>query len=123
MYLFNDVISFQFSCFQVKILNSADNKTNYTVTVITENVACDRKEILIYGEQIIPDNWVGSYFNDRLHFMGTKKIIRRDSSSINNGQNECVFRHICEDICHYVFISVLKVPGDVSWKICEVYFN
>ena len=91
--------------------------------MVTENLACDNKDIFIYGEQTMPDYLDESYPIERLHFMGTKKIIRLDSSSVNNGQNECVFRHICEDICHYVFISVLNIPENASWKICDVYFN
>ena len=103
-------------------MNSATNRTNYTVTVITENLVCDHKEMLVYGEQNIP-NMDEIYTSERLHFVGNKKIIRLDSSSVNNGQNECVFRHICGDICHYVFISVLDVPDGNSSKICEVKFK
>ena len=110
------------SIFQVKILNSATNRINYTVTVITENLVCDHKELLIYGEQNIP-NMDEIYQSERLHFVGNKKIIRLDSSSVNNGQNECVFRHICEDICHYVFIFVKSVPEESNWRICEVIFD
>ena len=78
---------------------------------------------LVYGQQDIPDNSDSSDTDEKFHFLGKKKIIRLESSLVNNGQNECVFRHICEDICHYVFISVKNVPENVSWKICEVYFN
>ena len=63
--------------------------------MITENLACDSNEILIHGEQTVPGSVGGSYPADRLHFMGTKKVIPLHSSSVNNGQNECVFRHIC----------------------------
>ena len=79
---------------------------------------------MVYEEQDIPDYLDASYADDRLHFLGKKKIIRLDSSSVNNGQNECVFRHICdEDKWHYVFIYVKNVPEETSWKICEVLFN
>ena len=104
-------------------MNSANNKTNYAVTVITENLACDSNEILIHGEQTVPGSMGGSYPADRLHFMGTKKVIPLHSSSVNNGQNECVFRHICGDICHYVFIYVQNVPEESNWRICEVIFE
>ena len=110
------------SIFQVKILNSTKNRTDYTVTVITENLVCDHKEMLVYGEQNIP-NRDEIYPSERLHFIGSKKIIRLDSSSVINGQNECVFRYICEDICHYVFISVKNVPEESNWRICEVMFD
>ena len=91
--------------------------------MITENLACDSNEILIYGEQTVPGYVDGSYPVERLHFMGTKKVIHLDSSSMNNGQNECVFRHICGDICHYVFISVKNLPEESNWRICEVIFE
>ena len=77
---------------------------------------------MVFGEQNVPDSLEGSYPDERLHFMGTKKIIRLDSSSVNGGQNECVFRHACEDICHYVFISVKNIPDGSNWTICEVIF-
>ena len=99
------------------MLNSANNRTNYTVTLVTENLACDSKELLIYGDQSISHHDV-MYPNEKLHFVGTKKILRLESSFVNNDQNECVFIHICQDICHYVFIYVKNVPDGMSWKIC-----
>ena len=123
MYLVNERIfaNHYLNLFQVKILNSATNRTNYTVTVITENLDCDNKEMLIYGEQNIP-NMDKIHPSERFHFGESKKILRLDSSSVNNGQNECVFRHICEHICYYVFISVLNVPDGNNWEICENSF-
>ena len=125
-YVFDESDMFFFliviSIFQVKILNSATNRINYTVTVITENLVCDHKELLIYGEQNIP-NMDKIYPSERFHFVESKKILRLDSSSVNNGQNESGFRHICEHICYYVFISVLNVPDGNNWKICEVKFK
>ena len=95
MYLVNERIfaNHYLNLFQVKILNSATNRTNYTVTIITENLDCDNKEMLIYGEQNIPNM-------DKIY--PSERFLRLDSSSVNNGQNECVFRHICEHICYYV---------------------
>ena len=109
--------------FKVKIWNSINDKLNNTITVIVENLECGQKGFLVYEEQDIPDYPDGSYPVERLHFLGNKKIIRLDSSSVNDGQNECVFRHICGEICHYVFISVRDIPDGSSWKICEVEFN
>ena len=109
--------------FKVKIWNSINDKLNQTITVIVENLECGHKGFLVYEEQDIPDYPDGSYPVERVHFLGNKKIIRLDSSSVNDGQNECVFRHICEEICHYVFISVRDIPDGSSWKICEVEFN
>ena len=91
------------------------------MTAITENLNCNN--ILIHGEQTIPEYLDGSYQDERLHFTGNKKILRLESSFVNNGQNECLFRHICEDICHYVFISVQNVPDGSNRAICEVIFD
>ena len=120
----NSIVSNKSFCkLQAKIWNSITNTSNFTVTVVTENLECGHKGFLVYGQQDIPYNLDGSYTNDRLHFLGNKKIIRLYSSSVNNGQNECVFRHICGDICHYVFISVRDIPDGSNWTICEVKFN
>ena len=89
----------------------------------TENLECDNGRLLVYGESDVTSNLDGSYPGERLHFVGNKKIIRLESESINNGQNECVFRQFCADICHYVFIYVQNVPDESFWKICEVIFH
>ena len=111
--------------YQIKIWNSANNKTNYTVTVATENLECRPPSLLVYGGQDIPDYLTSATTNNRIHFLGNRKLLTLESSVPNsNGQNECVFRHMCdEDMCHYVFISVQNVPDQSSWKICEVLFG
>ena len=85
-----------------------------------KNIECEHKGFLVTG---IPDHLHASYADDRFHFLGKKKKNHLESSSVNDGQNECVFRQICEGICHYVFISVKSVPDNASWKICEVEFK
>ena len=115
-----------FSCFyQVKIWNSARNKTNYTVTVATENLECRPPSLLVYGGQDISDYLTSGTTNNRIHFFGNRKLLNLESSVTNdNGQKECVFRHMCdEDMCHYVFISVQNVIDESAWKLCEVYFD
>ena len=120
----NSIVSNKSFCkLQAKIWNSITNRSNLTVTVVTENLECGHKGFLVYGQQDIPYNLDGRYTNDRLHFLGNKKIIRLDSSSVNDGQNACVFRHICEHICHYVFVSVRDIPDGSNWTICEVKFD
>ena len=111
--------------YQIKIWNSATNKSNYTVTVATENLECRPPSLLVYGGQDIPDYLTSATTNNRIPFLGNRKLLILESSVNNsNGQNECVFRHTCdEDMCHYVFISVQNVPDQSSWKICEVYFD
>ena len=94
--------------------------TNNTVTVVTEILECDVKNLLVYTGH--GDVMVSAITNDRAHFHGNHQLLNLESSVTNgNGQKECVFR--CEDMCHYVFISVENVPHESLWKICEVLFN
>ena len=89
------------------------------VSVVTEILECDVKNLLVYTRY--GDVTVSGIITDRSHFHGNHKVLSLESSVTNgNGQNECVFR--CEDMCHYVFIAVQNVPDESSWKICEVLF-
>ena len=109
-----------FDIIQVKIWSTASDLTNNTVTVVTENLECDVKNLLVTRGQcaVIPSEITTNH----VHFHGNYKLLTLESSVTNsNGQKECVFR--CEDMCHYVFISVENVPDESSWKICEVIFN
>ena len=100
--------------FQVKIWNSVNSKSNYTVTVRTENLQCSNPNFLMYEAVSVPDDETPGATDEQRHFMGNFKIPFLVDESSSNGENECVFRQICEDSCHYVFISV---HGESSWKI------
>ena len=113
----------RFDFIQVKMWITGSDTTNYTVTMVTENLECDVRNLLVYtGHGNVE---VSGITNHRSHFHGNYKLLTLESSVTNgNGQNECVFRHMCdEDMCHYVFISVQNVPDESSWKICEVLFS
>ena len=111
---------FNYSIMQVKMWITASDITNCTITVVTENLDCDVNNLLVYTGH--NDVMMSGSINDRAHFHGNHKLLTPESSVTNdNGQKECVFR--CEDMCHYVFISVEKVPDESSWKICEVLFK
>ena len=75
---------------------------------------------MLYEAASVPDDETPGATDEQIHFMGNFKIPILESESSSKGQNECVFRHICENICHYVFISV---HGESSWEICEVKFE
>ena len=114
------IISPLFAITQVKIWSTSYNKTNFTTTVVTENLDCNNKDLVLYtAENYETDDNLGS----GLHFIGKHKLMRFQSSSVESNKNICVFRQICEDNCYYVYLSVRKVPGDTTWKICEVLFN
>ena len=88
--------------------------------MVTEILECDVKNLLVYTGH--GDAMVSGILTDRAHFHGNHKLLTPESYVTNgNGQNECVFT--CEDLCHYVFISVENVPHESFWKICEVLFN
>ena len=109
-----------FYLIKVKIWNTENGTSNNTVTVVTEILECDVKNLLVYTGH--GDITVSGIITDRAHFHGNHKLLSLESSVTNgNGQNECMFRS--EDMCHYVFISVENVPDESSWKICEVIFN
>ena len=93
--------------------------------MVTENLECRPPNLLVYGGQDIPDYLTSGTTHNRMHFLGNHKLLNLESSVTNsNGQNECKFRHLCdEDICHFMFISVQNVPEESSWKICEVLFD
>ena len=105
---------------QVKIWKTESGSDNCNVTVVTEDMDCDVKNLLVYtGHSDITPSRIAT---NRAHFQGNHKLLSLESSvTSGNGQNECVFR--CEDICYYVFIYVRNVPNETSWKICEVFFN
>ena len=112
--------SFNYNIMRVKMWITASDITNCSVTVVTENLDCDANNLLVYTGY--DDVMISGSINDRAHFNGNYKLLSLESSVTNgNGQKECVFR--CEDICHYVFISVENVPDESSWKICEVLFK
>ena len=113
----NNYFVFHFT--QVKLWSSTGKVSNCTVTVVTEGLNCDVKNLLVYtGHGDITPSGI---INNLAHFHGNHKLQSLESSVTNgNGQKECVFR--CEDMCHYVFVSVQNVPSDPSWKICEVLF-
>ena len=91
--------------------------------MVTEILDCDAKDLLVYTGH--GDAMMIGVFNNGSHFYGNHKLLTMENFVTNgNGQNECVFRHICdEDKWHYVFIYVKNVPEETSWKICEVLFN
>ena len=101
-----------FFCFyQVKIWNLATNKTNYTVTVVAENLECRPPSLLVYGGQDIPDYLTSATTDNRIHFLGNRKLLTLESSVNNgNGQNECVFRHMCVMIpCATMCLSLYRM--------------
>ena len=105
---------------QVKIWSIATGTTNNTIAVVTKDLECDFKNLLVYTGH--GDVMVSGITIDRAHFHGNLKLLNLESYVTNgNGQKQCVFR--CEDMCHYVYISVQNVSCESSWKICEVLFN
>ena len=104
----------------MKIWSTSDDKTNFTTTVVTENLDCNNKDLALYtAENYETDENMGS----GLHFTGKHKMMHLEGFSVDNNKNLCIFRQICEENCYYVYLSVCNVPIDTEWKVCEVLFN
>ena len=58
-----------------------------------------------------------------LHFQGRYQLLVLEGTSSLNGQNYCVFRHICENSRYSVFVQIRDAPDENAWKICEVKFD
>ena len=109
--------------FQLKLWNSAVDKTNYIISVVTENVDCQQTGFHVYGEQRIPSKLAANSVEENLHFVGTFESSQFESKTVNNNVNECMFRHWCQEFCYYVYIHVHNVPNNLPWKICEISFH
>ena len=117
------MVSSLFTLLQVKIWITSDNRTNFATTVVTENLACNNKDLVMYtAEDYDADENLINVGNG-IHFIGKHRRMRLDSFSTENNKNLCVFRQVCEDNCYYVYLFVRNVPDDTSWKICEVLFD
>ena len=92
-----------------------------TVKVTTENLECNNKHLVLYT----PDGDINQNLNlpdAQLHFMGNHKIMELEESRMENNQNICTFKQICEKQCLYVHIYVPVSTSADIWKICEVTF-
>ena len=116
----HSIISHVFAITQVKIWSTSENKTNFTTTVVTENLDCNNQNLILYTAKNYKTE---ENLRSGVHFSGKYKMMRYESTTVENNKNICVFRQICEENCYYVYPSVRNVPGDTTWKICEVLFN
>ena len=104
----------------MKIWSTSDKKTNFTTTVVTENLDCNNRHLVLYTTENYETD---ENLRSGVHFTGKHKMMRYESSSVEHNKNLCVFRQICEENCYYAYLSMQNVPDDASWKICEVLFN
>ena len=102
-----------FNFIQVKIWNTSNGTNNNPVTLVTENLECDVKNLFVYTGH--GDVMTTGVLSNRSHFHGNHKMLNLESSVTDGNGQECVFE--CEDMCHNVFISVQNIPDESSWKL------
>ena len=101
--------------FEVKLYNSAEDKSNFTVKTHIENFYCNMSRFYVYGDQqettnsqLNPNDFIGSFTELSL-------VDER------NADNICEYKSLVNTFWPYVYIKIFNKEGDA--KICEVEFN
>ena len=101
-----------------KVYNTADDKSNFTLTIHTQNIPCDRSNVVVYGDQVGPEHFASRLSTNTRHFTGGFTILKSMST---NFINQCKFAYNSEDKLHYVFIKIFATHYSNS-KLCEILF-
>ena len=100
--------------------NSAEDKSNFTVRIYTENLDCDYKGMKLYGQEFSPSALVVDGLTDDYLLAATFYVMNLYSSSNIEGLNRCIYHQVCDGGCNYISVSILKREEEAGWKICEV---
>ena len=100
--------------------NSAEDKSNFTVTIYTENLDCDYKGMKLYGQELSPSALVVDGLTDDYIISATVNVMNLHSSSNIEGLNRCIYHQVCDGGCSYISMSILKGEEEARWKLCEV---
>ena len=101
----------------VKLYNTAKDKSNFTLTVFTENLDCEQRGISVYVDQILPEHF-NTNINSK-HILGSFKKLKL----FNSGNNQCKYISVSDRLWPYVFIKVFNDLGESNVKLCEVTFE
>ena len=100
---------------EVKLYNSAEDKSNFTVNIYIENFYCNMSRFYVYGDQqettnflLNPNDFFGSFTELNL-------VEERSTDNI------CEFKSIVNKFWPYVYIKIFS--NQINAKICEVEFN
>ena len=105
--------------FGVKIYNTAADKSNFSVTVHTENINCESSTLVVYGSQRANQPTNDKLISNINNFTGQFKLLTLDMKDIGN--NVCKYRYTEEKLLFYIFLKVFGQNSAV--KVCEVTFE
>ena len=101
--------------------NSAEDRSNFTVTIYTQNLDCDDERIKLYGQEMPSSTLIIEGLNDDDYLMtATVNVMTLHISSHNEGLNQCVYHQVCDGGCNYFSISIGNGEEEADWKVCEV---
>ena len=107
--------------FGVKLYNTVVERSNFTVTVYTENLRCQFPEISVYGAQTAMEELDTNIYKNAEHFVSMFTEFKLDVANNENGQ--CKFLSMSDELRPYVFIKAFNILDADNVKICEVVFN
>ena len=105
---------------QFSIWNSAKDRSNFTVTIYTENLDCDHNRMKLYGQEMSPGSLVMDGLTDDDLVAATVNIMNLHNTSNTGGLNQCVYHQVCDGGCNFITMSIPKGEEQAVWKLCEV---
>ena len=100
----------------VKLYNTAEDKSNFTVKIHIQNFHCNVSQFYVYGDQQETANF-RLYSND---FIGSFMELRLAEE--RSTDNICEYRLLANEFWPYVYIKLFN-KGNHEGKICEVVLN
>ena len=107
--------------FGVKLYNSAPDKSNFTVTVITRGSPCNVTDFIVFGDQAETEHLTHVVDVTTKHFLGQFKEMKRNE--LNSEDNECSFAAVTDENWYFVFVQVFNVQIIGDLVLCEVTFS
>ena len=102
--------------FGVKIYYTAADKSNFTVTVHTENINSESSTLVVYGSQTANQPTDNSLTLNINHFIGQFKALFLDMD--HKESNSCKYVSIEKNLLPYIYLRVFSKVAAV--KVCEV---
>ena len=100
--------------------NSAEDQSNFTVTIYTENLDCNFKGMRLYGQEFSSSTLVVDGLNDDYFMAATVNVMNLHINSYNEGFNQCVYHQVCDEDCNFISLSIQKEDEEADWKLCEL---
>ena len=87
-------------------------RPDYTMTIKDDDVICERKGFILYGQHDVDDN-----DDDNVCRSGTPSPYHVEV--VDSGLNECKSEQQCAKLCWYVQSSY-NLTTDASLRLCEI---